>query len=140
MSIAGLRYALTVPKLTSSERLLFIIIADAVKGEVCWPSQGWLAKRSGLCVRTVRTSLEGLETKGHIVRDKRILDGKRTTDMIRANLPESRPKQAAKSAGRKLQKVPSNPTSPYGVGISDSKGPAEMGILIEFPTRKDGAA
>ena len=138
MSIGGLRYALTVPKLTSSERLLFIIIADAVKGGTCFPSQGWLSKRSGLCIRTVRSALDGLESKGHIERSKRFIDGKRTSDLIHANLPENRQKQAAKFAGRKLQKVPSNPTSPYGVGIKEDKEASRDGNIIAFPAHIGG--
>lgn len=118
MSFAGLKYAITVPRLTGSERLVFIFIADSVnKYNVCFPSQAWLSKKTGLCIRTVRAALLGLEGAGHIERKKRMKDGKRTSDLIHAILP----KPAAKSAGRKGQKVPSNPISPYGVDIEEEE-------------------
>lgn len=127
MSFAGITYAMTVPALSSSERLIFIYIAEAEKNGTCFPSQAWFAKRTGLCIRTVRSALDGLEKKGHIEREIRYIDGKRTTDLIHARLPEKGKKQPAKSAARKLQKVPSNPSTPYGVREDREEAPNGAG-------------
>lgn len=132
MSFASITYAMTVPDLSSSERLVFIYIADAERNGCCFPSQSWFAKRTGLCIRTVRSALEGLERKGHIEREIRYVEGKRTTDMIHARLPQKSKKLPAKSAARNLQKVPSNPSSPYGVGDKGEKGPSREGEIIPF--------
>lgn len=136
MSVAGLRYALTVPKLTSSERLLFIVIADAVKGDATFASQAWFAKRTGLCLRTVRSAMKGLEAKGHIERKPRYSEGQRTSDLIVARLPSRGEKLPAKSAARKRQNVPSNPYSPYGVVEEKEKRARQDGLtgeVIAFP-------
>ncbi len=139
MSIAGLRYAMTVPSLSSSERLLFIFIANAERGGACFPSQAWLAKRTGLCIRTVRSALDGLEAKGHIAREKRFIEGKRTTDIIHPRLPENMPKQPAKFAARKLQKVPSNPSAPYGVRKVEEEGAGRDGNILPFRAANGGS-
>lgn len=124
MSIVGLRYALTVPKLNSSERLLFLILADAAdKDGKCFPSQKWLAKRSGLSISTIIRSLNGLEDKGHLEREARYKDGSRTSDLFILRLPVKGVKMTPPLLSNRL----SNPSSPYGVGEGKKEAPNGAG-------------
>mgnify|MGYP003441829958 CR=1 FL=1 len=119
MSIAGIRYALTVPKLSASERLIFIILADrADKMGRCYPSQAWIAKRTGISIRTIIRALRSLEAKGHIERENRFSASGRTSDFIHLRLPS----QGDKMAPTKVPNRQTIPTSPYGVGIKEEKG------------------
>lgn len=136
MTVAGLSYAMTVPGLTTSERMLFIFIADAVKNNATFASQAWFSKRTGMCLRTIRSALKGLEGKGHIERKTRYIEGQRTSDLITARLPVKGYKQPAKSAARSRQNVSSNPYSSYevveGKGKEARQGGA-TGEVIAFP-------
>ena len=125
MSVEGLRYALTVPKLTSSERLLFIILADAAnKQNTCFPSQKWLGKRSGLSIRTIIRALQGLEAKGHLEREERYIEGSRTSDLYHLRLPL----KGAKMSPPPLTNSMSNPYSPYGVVEGKKEAPSGAGL------------
>ena len=127
MSIQGIRYALAVPGLNASERLVFTILADrADKDGNCFPSQAWIAKHTGLSIRTVIRSLKGLEKLGHIDRKKRSCAAGRTSDFIALRLPT----QGAKMAGTKVPNRQTIPTSPYGVGKREEKSLAKGLVLI----------
>lgn len=133
MSMQAIRYALTVPKLNASERLLFIVLADrADSNGACFPSQEWMAKRTGLSIRTIIRSLKFLEQAGHIERNRRFNAAGRTSDTITLRLPI----QHAKKSPTKVPNVQSIPSSPYGV---DKKGKevawqgGATGEVIAFP-------
>jgi DNA-binding transcriptional MocR family regulator len=133
MSIAAIRYALTVPKLNASERLLFILLADrADKDGECFPSQSWMSKRAGLSISTVVRSLKGLEAKGHLTRKKRSNAAGRTSDLIVLRVPTQNVKMT--------RTPPSNrstiPSSPYGVDKKGKEGgfrDGATGEVIAFP-------
>lgn len=124
MSVAGLRYALTVPQLNASERLLFIVLADrADKDGQCFPSQAWMAKKTDLSLRTVVRSLKSLEAKGHLARQRRSSVSGRSTDLLTLRLPSV----GAKLARRLVPNVSTIPTSPYGVGKKEKKAEDKEG-------------
>jgi DNA-binding transcriptional MocR family regulator len=133
MSVAGLRYALTVPKLTSSERLLFVMLADrADKNGNCFPSQEWMAKRTGLSLRTVVRAMKGLVEKGHMARQKRNSAAGRSSDLLTLRLPSP----SAKLASTNVPNSMTIPSSPYGVDKKGRKGGYQAGAtgeVIAFP-------
>ena len=81
MSFSAVRFALDFPGLTLSERATLVILADrASKSGRCFPSQAYLAERTGAAIRTVRQALASLEAKGAIRRSPRFDTQGRTSD------------------------------------------------------------
>jgi len=72
--------------LPPNEYLLMIILANRCdKNWQCFPSQAWLAERTGLSLRTVKRAMQELEKAGHISRKKRSSAAGRTSDLIKLN-------------------------------------------------------
>lgn len=135
MSFNAIRFALDFPGLVSSERFVLIVLGDrANKSGHCFPSQAYLAERTGLSVRTVRQALNGLEGKGAIKRSKRFDQGGRTSDdyllLLRRVPAKSAASVPANDAATPRQNVPTIPTCPYGLGIREEDNLARKLVLI----------
>jgi DNA-binding transcriptional MocR family regulator len=57
-------------------------INDKSKEDVCWQKQETIAERTGFTERTVNTALKELQARGLIKRQRRMIGGQRTSDMI----------------------------------------------------------
>ena len=68
MSIRRILAALETADLPASEKLLLILLADHADDETgkCWPSQNYIARRSGLARSTINRTMKRLEGKGLI--------------------------------------------------------------------------
>ena len=68
MSIRRILAALETNDLPSSEKLLLILLADHADDETgkCWPSQNYIARRSGFSRSTINRTIKRLEGKGLI--------------------------------------------------------------------------
>jgi DNA-binding transcriptional MocR family regulator len=73
-------------KITSTEKLVLLELCDRIndksKEDVCWPKQETIAERTGFTERTVNTALKELQARGLIKRQRRMIGGQRTSDMI----------------------------------------------------------
>ena len=67
MSISRVHKVLDI-ELPTSEKIILILLADNANDESgeCWPSQGYLAKRSGMSRQNVNLVINKLQEKGHI--------------------------------------------------------------------------
>ena len=68
MSIRRILAALETTDLPANEKLLLILLADHADDETgkCWPSQNYIARRSGLTRATINRTMKRLEGKGLI--------------------------------------------------------------------------
>lgn len=135
MSFPAIRFALDFPKLNASERLTLLLLADrASKSGHCFPSQAYLADRSGLGLRTVTRSLKGLEEKGAIKRTKRSSKAGRTSDDYLILMPRQHAKlagtQHAKSADRFTPNSMTIPTCPNGLGKEEEETLASRKLTL----------
>ena len=75
MSISRLHKVLDI-SLSTSEKIILILLADNATDESgeCWPSQGYLAKRSGMTRQNVNLVISKLQDKGHINIEHRYRD------------------------------------------------------------------
>jgi len=75
MSISRVHKVLDI-ELPTSEKIILILLADNANDESgeCWPSQGYLAKRSGMSRQNVNLVINKLQEKGHIKIDHRYRD------------------------------------------------------------------
>ncbi|QQO22705.1 helix-turn-helix domain-containing protein [Bradyrhizobium diazoefficiens] len=73
-------------KISSTEKLVLLELSDRVNDkrgdDACWPEQETIAQRTGFTSRTVNSALKALETKGLIKRQRRMINGRRTSDRI----------------------------------------------------------
>lgn len=92
MSVQAISAALTLQKVTPSEKLLLIVLANYADERMkCWPSQATLAKGTCMTDRGIRKLFVSLEAKGLVKRDKRWNFKGATSDMISLYLvPEPR--------------------------------------------------
>lgn len=135
MSFPAVRFALDFPGLSLSERATLVVLADrASKTGHCFPSQAYLAERTGAAIRTVRQALASLEAKGAIKRSARFDATGRTSDdyliLMRRVPAKSAGTEAAKSAGTPRQNVPTIPTCPTGLGKREEETSAKKLVLI----------
>jgi len=67
MSISRVHKVLDI-ELPTTEKIILILLADNANDESgeCWPSQGYLAKRSGMTRTNVNLVINRLRDKGHI--------------------------------------------------------------------------
>jgi len=67
MSISRVHKVLDI-ELPTSEKIILVLLADNANDESgeCWPSQGYLAKRSGMSRQNVNLVINKLQEKGHI--------------------------------------------------------------------------
>ena len=67
MSISRVHKVLDI-ELPTSEKIILILLADNANDESgeCWPSQGYLAKRSGMSRQNVNLVINKLRDKGYI--------------------------------------------------------------------------
>lgn len=87
MSVQAITAALAVQGVTSSEKLLLIVLANyADEHFKCWPSQSTLASNTMLSERNVRRILATLEEKTVISRRVRYNGRGRSSDLITLNL------------------------------------------------------
>ena len=79
-------------KISPTEKLVLLDLSDRVNDkrgdDACWPEQETIAERTGFTSRTVSSALKALETKGLIKRQRRMIDGKRTSDWITVLIKE----------------------------------------------------
>ena len=68
MSIRRILAALETTSLPANEKLVLILLADHADDETgrCWPSQNYIAKRSGLTRETINRTIKRLSGKGLI--------------------------------------------------------------------------
>jgi DNA-binding transcriptional MocR family regulator len=136
MSFPAIRFALDFPGLSLSERAVLVALADrASQSGHCFPSQSYLAERSGAAVRTVRQALTSLEEKGAIKRSARFDATGRTSDdfliLMRRVPAKSAATPPAVAAGTPRQNVPTIPTCPTGLGKGEEeKASARKLVLI----------
>jgi DNA-binding Lrp family transcriptional regulator len=73
-------------KISPTAKLVLLDLSDRVNDkrgdDACWPEQETIAERTGFTSRTVNSALKALETKGLIKRQRRMIDGRRTSDRI----------------------------------------------------------
>jgi hypothetical protein len=73
-------------KISPTEKLVLLELCDHHNTERgdddVWPNQETIAKRTGFTPRTVNSALKALETKGLIKRQRRMIGGQRTSDLI----------------------------------------------------------
>ncbi len=134
MSFPAVRFALDFPGLTLSERATLVILADrASKSGHCFPSQAYLAERTGAAIRTVRQALASLEAKGAIRRSPRFDTQGRTSDdyliLMKRVAAKSAATVPAKSAATPRQNVPTIPTCPTGLGKEEDTSARKL-VLI----------
>lgn len=87
MSVQAITAALALKGVTSSEKLLLIVLANYAGDDGrCWPSQSTLAANTMLSDRNVRRVLMSLETKALIKRRGRYNGSGRSSDVITLNL------------------------------------------------------
>jgi hypothetical protein len=88
MSFDAIKWSWTVRQLSPTQRLVFLAICDgANKSDECWPSQAYLAEKTGLTDRSVRTAIKALEERGLLSRKYRANNSGRTSDLIAVNRP-----------------------------------------------------
>jgi DNA-binding Lrp family transcriptional regulator len=79
-------------KISSTEKLVLLDLSDRVNDkrgdDACWPEQETIAERTGFTSRTVNSALKALEAKGLIKRQRRMIDGRRTSDRITVLIKE----------------------------------------------------
>jgi DNA-binding MarR family transcriptional regulator len=72
MSVRAIAWAWAQPVRPSARKFVLIAVADEADDTgSCWPSQGRIADKCGLHVRTVRTHLAALEAEGYLTRSPR---------------------------------------------------------------------
>jgi Helix-turn-helix domain len=73
-------------QISATEKLVLLELCDRIndkrKKDICWPSQEMIAKRTGFEERTVNSALKRLQARGLINRQRRMIRGQRTSDMI----------------------------------------------------------
>lgn len=84
MSVQAIGAALAVKGVSSTEKLLLIVLANyADENGRCWPSNKRLCDDASLSERTIRATLKALDERGIISRTERFrADGSRTSDVI----------------------------------------------------------
>lgn len=84
------------PKRPSTRNVLLALCSFANRGCVCWPSHVEIAKRAGLCTRTVQTHTQYAEKDGWIVRARRWYPSSRFYHTVYIlQIPELRPELLA---------------------------------------------
>lgn len=88
MSVQALTQAIAIRGVTSSEKLLLMVLSNYANEKMqCWPSHRRLAEDACLSERTILTLMRGLEDRKIISRiQRRRDDGSRGTDVITLNL------------------------------------------------------
>lgn len=111
-------WAISRKGLSTTSKLVLIILADrADKDGWSFYSQETIADIAGCTRKTARAALQALEQDDLIRRCPRSVDGMRTSDHIQIG-PSCRWVKNTQVHG---QKLPTIPTSPYGVGIVQGK-------------------
>ena len=83
MSVQAITAALAIKGVTSSEKLLLIVLANYADEEMkCWPSHSRLSAETCLSQRQVLRVFAQLEAKSLLSRKARHVKNMRTTDMI----------------------------------------------------------
>lgn len=83
MSVQSITAALAVQGVTSSEKLLLIVLANYADHNMqCWPSHSRLAHDTCLSQRNILRIFASLEAKGYLTRKARYRKNVRTSDMI----------------------------------------------------------
>jgi DNA-binding MarR family transcriptional regulator len=109
-------------KISPTEKLVLLDLSDRVNDkrgdDACWPEQETIAERTGFTSRTVNSALKALETKGLIKRQRRMIDGKRTSDWITVLIKEF---EAISPAAQASDPDPSSASPPEGNSGSNQK-------------------
>jgi hypothetical protein len=83
-------------EVTSTEKIVLLELCDrANHNNVCWPKQKTIAARTRLTERTVCTVLAKLEALELIRRRPRVVNSKRTSDLITLLIRPTEPPPAA---------------------------------------------
>jgi len=112
MSFIATNWAQNQPLKSSLGKPTLIALADfANDANQCWPSQQKLADITGLSDRTVRKHLRNLESYGVISRQKRVVNGQFSSDLITLNLQLNLPSEVL--ANGKIGYVPVEKLAAY---------------------------
>lgn len=129
MSAKQLAWALTRKGIKPTERVVLLILADRSDADGwSYYAQDTIAKKAEVTRKTVRTALQTLETLGYIRRSERKIGGLRTSDHIQITL--------GKNFSQTGKKLPTIPSSPYGVDKKGKEGARQDGAtgeVIAFP-------
>lgn len=125
MSVQAITRAIELQGVSSSEKLLLIVLANyADKQARCYPSHHTLAEDSCLSQRTILTLMKALEDRGLVVRrERRRVDGSRSTDEIELCI----------FGGEVI--APRPETIAPGVGKSSARGGEVIAPLTTFEPR-----
>jgi hypothetical protein len=120
LSVQAITKALEVRGVSSSEKLLLLVLANyADENFRCWPSQSRLADETGLTDRTIRACLASLEARGLLSRQPRSRrDGSQGTDIITLDLADHRksiPPETISTGNRRTDHRKSTTGSPETV-------------------------
>lgn len=135
MSVQALSCAMAIRGVTSSEKLMLLVLANfADEVMSCWPSHKRLADDTGLTQRTVLTVLKALEGKKLISRAERSRsDGSRTSDKITLHLGGEMASPRAETISVGGETVSGGgETSDTGVGKSTAGGGEIISPLTTF--------
>jgi hypothetical protein len=89
VSVRAMTWAWAQPIRPPARKFVLVAVADeADDAGTCWPSQGRIAHKCGLGIRSVRRHLAALEAAGCLTRSPRYREGRRTSDLysLPANL------------------------------------------------------
>lgn len=129
MSAKQLTWALTRKGLKPTERVVLMILADrADKDGWSYYAQDTIAAKAEVTRKTARAALQHLETMGFIRRSKRCVGNLRTSDHIQISL--------GKNFSQSGKKLPTIPTTPYGVSKEEKEEARQGGAtgeVIAFP-------
>lgn len=125
MSVQAITRAIELQGVSSSEKLLLIVLANyADKQDRCYPSHRTIAEDSCLSQRTILTLMKALEDRGLVVRrERRRADGSRSTDEIELCI----------LGGEVI--APRPETIAPGVGKSSARGGEVIAPLTTFEPR-----
>lgn len=122
MSAKQLTWALTRKGLKPTERVVLMILADrSDKDGWSYYAQDTIAAKAEVTRKTARAALQSLETMGFIRRSKRAVGNLRTSDHVQISLGNN-----FSQSGKKL---PTIPTTPYGVSEEKGKSPTRLAII-----------
>lgn len=128
MSAKQLVWALTRKGISPTERVVLMILADRSDADG-WSfyAQETIAKKAEVTRKTARTALQALEEKGFITRGKRTVGNLRTSDHIQIAMGKNSRSSLGKNFSQAGKKLPTIPSSPYGVGEDREEAPNGAG-------------
>jgi hypothetical protein len=122
MSVKALTWAFDQP-ISATEKVVLLALADyANESGVCWPSIALLVKRAHVGERTVQRSLQFLEDKGFITRERRLREnGSDTSNLYRLMFDRSCQEVSISIKNNHKSSGGVN-LAPYGEGVMQTGG------------------